>query len=339
MVEQQLGRNTGLTVNYNGNHVIRLPFSSQFPNAWDAGGIFPGVTSIPSSPVVPNYGQVQNTQSGAISNYNGLTVSVREQSGSWFLGHFNYTFSHSFDEISNGGLFQYQIGYFQTSILNQLNPTSLRAGNYGNSEYDIRHLFSADYIISPQVRFENKFAKAALGGWQWSGKIFLRTGYPFTVLDGNVGLGNYTGAIPANQLSANGQIGSCGRPAANAYNAGSTSGCLNPAAFTDTASATFAGYSVFPQQGRNQFRGPGYFDMDMALYKTFSIKERATLGIGITAFNVFNHPNFAMPDNLLGDPTFGQQASMEGVPASPYGNFLGFDSSPRVVQLTAKFNF
>jgi hypothetical protein len=57
------------------------------------------------------------------------------------------------------------------------------------------------------------------------------------------------------------------------------------------------------------------------------------------AFNVFNQPNFSPPDTVLGSPQFGQIQSMQGVPAGPYGNFLGFDSSVRVVQLSAKFTF
>ena len=105
-----------------------------------------------------------------------------------------------------------------------------------------------------------------------------------------------------------------------------------------STAAGFA-YTKFPNQTRNQFRGPMYFDMDMGLYKTFSIKERFNFGLGATAFNVFNHPNFDLPDNYLGDSTFGQTLSMQGVPSSPYGNFLGFDSSVRVVQLSLKFTF
>ncbi len=104
-------------------------------------------------------------------------------------------------------------------------------------------------------------------------------------------------------------------------------------------SGSFTGYSTFPTQTRNQYRGPGYFNMDMALYKNFALKERFHLGIGMNAFNVFNHPNFAIPDQNLGDSTFGQITSTVGVPTSPYGNFLGFDSSVRVVQLTAKITF
>jgi hypothetical protein len=77
----------------------------------------------------------------------------------------------------------------------------------------------------------------------------------------------------------------------------------------------------------------------MGLYKTFQIKESVTLGVGATAFNVFNHPNFNLLDFNLGEATFGQITSMQGVPTSPYGNFLGFDSSVRVFQLSAKLNF
>ncbi|HXX15183.1 MAG TPA: hypothetical protein VEJ47_09810 [Candidatus Eremiobacteraceae bacterium] len=98
-------------------------------------------------------------------------------------------------------------------------------------------------------------------------------------------------------------------------------------------------YKTYPSQARNQFRGPDYIDFDMGLFKTFSLKERYAFGLGATAFNVFNHPNFQPPIDTLGSPLFGQIVSMQGVPSSPYGNFLGFDSSVRVVQLSLKFTF
>ena len=108
----------------------------------------------------------------------------------------------------------------------------------------------------------------------------------------------------------------------------------------NTADPNFVGYTSFPSQSRNQFRGPNYIDFDMGLFKTFQITEKMSLGLGATAYNVFNHPNFGLPDNNLGSPTFGQILSMQGTPTSPYGNsLLGFDSSVRVVQLSAKFSF
>lgn len=334
MVQQQIGRNTALTVNYVGNSVTELPYNNTWPNGYDCCGVYPGA---PQAPKVPNYGTVTQTQSGAISNYNGLNVTLREQFGSQLTAHFNYTYGHNLDEISNGGIFTYG-----DSLTSQINPNSLRANNYGNSDYDIRHNFSADYVYTPNFKFENKLVSALIGGWQWSGKVFLRTGLPFSVTDGNsAGLLVNTAAPQLAQPIGNRQQSSCGK--SSNYTTGApvfgVNGCLNPAAFVDSGASTFTGYSTFPTQTRNQYRGPKYFDMDMALYKNFHFTERAALGIGLNAFNVFNHPNFNNPDSSLGSSTFGQITSTVGVPTSPYGNFLGFDSSVRVVQLTAKFTF
>ena len=344
MVQQQIGKNTALTVNYVGNSVTRLPYNNAFGNAYDPLGFYPGV---PTSPAVPNYGTVTQTQSGAISNYNAMNFTLREQIGSQLTLHFNYTYGHNLDEMSNGGINPYSFTG-DGSILEQINPHSLRANNYGNSEYDIRHNISADYVYTPTLKFENKFAQAFLGGWQWSGKLYWHTGLPFTVLDGNLGgeIVNYASTSNANPLEiaqpiGSGQQSSCGG-SSNYTNGAAVFGktaCLNANAFVNTAAASFTGYSTFPTQTRNQYRGPGYFNMDMALYKNFALKERLNLGIGMNAFNVFNHPNFAIPDQNLGDSTFGQITNTVGVPTSPYGNFLGFDSSVRVVQLTAKITF
>jgi len=334
MVQQQFGKSMVFGVNYVGNSVIRLPYSNAWSNAYDtagtANGYFPG---IPVSAAVPNYGNVIQTQSGGISNYNGVSFTFRAQLTSTFLMHFSYTYAHNLDEASNGGIFTYG-----DSILGQINPTSLRASNYGNSDYDIRHNLTADYVYSPSVKFENKYAKALLGGWQWSGKLYWRTGLPFSVVDGNysgtLGNGTYITDL-AQPIAGAPKQSTCG--GSSNYTGSGT--CLFASSFVNSGSSTFAGYTQFPQQNRNQYWGPKYFNMDMALYKTFRIKERLNLGIGMNAFNVFNHPNFANPDSNLGDSTFGQSTAMLNSPTSPYGNFLGFDSSVRVVQLTAKVTF
>jgi len=343
-VDQEINKSVAVSVNYVGNHSIHLLYRDSWWNAFSTGPTSPyaNISSIQTQPY-PNYAQVTTVQSGAVANYNGVTASARIQYHSWIMAHLNYTFSHALDEDSNGGLFPIGGNYFDANIQTQINPVSLRANNYGNADYDIRNLFNADYVITPPVHFENKFAKAALGGWQWSGKVFARTGLPYTVMDGNAatGLAQATisagdgvgGVNVAQQISPNAG-GSCGA-SANYTNANPTS-CVNASAFLDT---TTNAYTKFPTQTRNQFRGPNYVDFDMGLYKTFSIKERANFGLGATAFNVFNHPNFNLPGNVLGAPFFGQTWTMQGVPSSPYGNFLGFDSSVRVVQLSLKLTF
>jgi hypothetical protein len=80
--------------------------------------------------------------------------------------------------------------------------------------------------------------------------------------------------------------------------------------------------------------------MDLNLFKNFKV-ERFNIAIGAQAFNAFNHPNFGLPNATFftGDTTFGTISSMQGTPTSPYGNFLGFDSSPRVMQVSFKLVF
>ena len=104
---------------------------------------------------------------------------------------------------------------------------------------------------------------------------------------------------------------------------------MSASSFIQSASGSFTNYRGISPENRNQFRGPGYFAIDMQLYKTFKLTERLTLGLGAQAFNVFNHPNYAVPDIGFGDSTFGNILHMAGTPTSPYGNVLGFDSVPR----------
>jgi hypothetical protein len=46
---------------------------------------------------------------------------------------------------------------------------------------------------------------------------------------------------------------------------------------------------------RNQFTGPGYVDYDMAVQKTFKLRERIALTFRAESYNLFNHPNFYNP--------------------------------------------
>jgi hypothetical protein len=333
-IAQEIGRTTALLVNYVGNSVTRLPYGNEWPNAWNQFGAFaPGV--IPGASPDPAYGTINQFQSGAISNYNGINVTLREQFRSWIVAHLNYTYSHNLDEISNGGVFAYGFASGQ-SILGQINPYSLRAGNYGNSDYDIRHLISGDFVISPTIHAEKGFVRQLVNGWQWSGKVYWHTGMPYSIIDGNDNgaVGNTGGTLLATILpGAPVQTSSCGQSAINTP-------CLNSGAFFDSAANLL---TAIPNQTRNQFRGANYFDIDMGLFRNIQIKERLNLAIGMMAYNALNHANMPFPNNTFttGDTTFGKITAGPGVgtPTSPYGNFLGFDSSPRIVQLSAKITF
>jgi hypothetical protein len=361
-VQQEINRSTVLTVNYVGNHGSRIAYSNAWPNAYDAtGGFYSGTVPVsltnPAGPsLANNYGTVTQYQSGAVSNYNGLTFSVRKQFTNWVSAHVNYTWSHNIDETSNGGLSQYGFEGNNT-ILGQIYPTNLRTDNYGNTDYDVRHLLNADFVVNPTFHHSGPI-RWLINGWQFSGKAFWRTGLPYTIVDGNLGgtIVNGGDSIPA-QIIGNAQPGSCGSSNASYDGLGADQlgghGCLSAAGVLDVNDASVTSID-FPTQRRNQYRGPHYFDMDLNLFKNFKLGERFNLAIGAQAFNAFNHPNFALPNSTYfstpctspctsgiasPDPTFGAIESMQGTPTSPYGNFLGFDSSPRVMQVSAKIVF
>ncbi|MFL6390192.1 MAG: TonB-dependent receptor domain-containing protein [Terriglobales bacterium] len=336
-VEQDLGWNSVLSFNYVGNHGIFEAALNNGLNAFGFGGL-------PAAAPDPRFSTVTQVQSIAVSNYNGLVTSLRHNFNRGFAFQLNYTWSHALDEISNGGLLPFNFNT-NTSILNPVNPFNIRQ-NYGNADYDVRHYFSANYVWSDSLRHLFKWGpNAVFGGWTISGTVFARSGLPFSVIDSDasatLNAQNYGGTILADVVGPS-RSGSCGR--ANATPDPATGNppppCLNFAGF---ASPT----SVAVNQARNQFRGPHFFDTDLTVMKNTKLGEKASLGLGVQFFNLFNHPNFDQPiaDIAAGsaDPvnggSFGTIVSTVNTPTSILGSFLGGNASPRLIQLKAEFKF
>lgn len=331
-IQRQISNDLAFSVNYAGNSTTRLPYANAWPNAYDQYGLYPGVAGIPSSVPVANYGVVTQIQSGAISNYNGLSFIVTKRFSHSVAAHFSYTWSHGLDECSNGCLFPDGGG----DIEGQINPLNLRVNNYGNADYDIKQNFSGDFVINPTFHVESRAVRDIVNGWEFSGKIFWRTGIPYSVGDGyNSALGNTGGTIFATPLGQGWGGMSCGSAAAG--DPGVATPCINSSMYLD--SSTIPNFTAWSPATRNQLFGPHYFDLDLNLYRSFKIKERVDMKFGIQAFNALNHPNFALPDATLGDGSTGIISGMASTTTSPYGSFLGFDSSVRVVQLTGKITF
>jgi hypothetical protein len=309
---------------YIGNHGINEPVTN-FPNACTpdpATGACDGTTSangFPASAFSPNFATVTEVYSGAVSNDNQLTASYQRRLTYGFSIQASYTWAHAMDEISNGGL----LPYAQRSITYQLNPFNLGA-NYGNADYDIRNYFNAQYVWNTPWKFSGKWMNFAFGGWTLSQNFFARSGLPVTVLDAGNSPGNFNGNLLPAEVVGNGQ-GSC---------TNGLSMCFNPGAFVSAA-----GLPTFPNQLRGQYRGPGFFDSDLSLNKNFKITERVAFGVGATAYNVFNHPNFAQPHDALGSGTFGTITAQTAPPTTPFGSFFSGLPANRILQLQGKIIF
>jgi hypothetical protein len=335
-VQRQVSSDIVLSVNYAGNNTIRLPYSNAWPNAYDEYGLYPGVAGINPAPAVPNYLIFTQYQSGARGNYNGVSFIVTKRFARSVTAHFSYTYSHELDECSNGCLFGSGNG---PDVGGQINPLSLRADNYGNGDYDIKHSFVGDFVFNPTFHPASRAVKQIVNGWEMSGKIFWRSGLPYSVTDSyNSALGNGGGTILATPLGQGWGGLSCGVSAAGSDPSVATP-CIDSSKYLNSGAATFNNFTEWSPATRNQLFGPHYFDLDLNLYRNFTFKERFKLAVGIQAFNVLNHPNFGNPDSTFGDGTTGIIQGTVATTTSPYGSFLGFDSSVRVAQISGKLNF
>ena len=323
-VQQGFGSRTTLSLNYVGNHGVHEAVQNPGLNAF-------GFGTLPDAAPDERFGTITEVMTNAISNYNGLTASLKHQFSSLQI-QANYTWSHALDEVSNAGFLPYTFAT-NFSVLSPQDPFNLRRYNYGNADYDVRHYFSMSYVWQVPHYWG---PKAAFAGWEVSGTIFARSGLPFTVIDGdatsNLAANNYGGALNgagsfvfANYLG--GAPSSCGPDAINTP-------CLTSAMFSPATDG-------FGNQRRNQFYGPKYFDTDLTVMKSFNIPkwERGKLSVGAQFFNLFNHPNFDQPIGDVANPQFGSVVTTVNTPTSILGSFLGGDASPRLIQLKASLTF
>jgi hypothetical protein len=312
-------------VNYVGNHGYNMFVTNPWVNA--AGGNLNPFEGLPTVRPDTRVRSVENLTNSGISNYNGLSLSLTQRTTHGLSFRFNYTYSHTADDVSNGGT---GLAYsLNDSQLNQLFPTNMGL-NYSNSDYDVRHNITANYLWEMPFKSANHFVNAAIAGWMMSGTIFYRTGLPFSVYDGG-GAPLLSGGSFATLLAVPNAVGSLPR---NCTTSAISTPCMDFGAFVPTGSEQ--GFSTIP---RNFFRGTGYFNTDFALMKTFALTERTHFVIGANFFNILNHANFANPTSDISNGEFGKILSTVVPPTSPYGAFVGSAVSGRQVQVTARISF
>ncbi len=349
-VEHQFGTTGSVHVQYVGTRAVNQPYLTQV-NGYQTvcDGCFAPFPY--AEPTDPRFGAVTQLSTGANSHYNGLQTSASKRLGHGLMGQINYTFSRCMDTVSNGGFLQFSAG----GILSPL-PGDL-ARDYGPCDYDIRHNLNAQYTYQFPAKVENRLLGYALNGWQVSGTAFWHSGIPFSVLstpysaNGN-GIVNGSGpqfasAVPGQPLYEHNPIPGVTQPGTLQW--------LNPEAFVSavdpSTGACVGGESPancqFGTLGRNALRGPDFTWSDFYLTKWFALTERVKLRFDVQFFNVFNHPNFGLPNMVLagipGKPTtqtgFGALTYTTSPPTGLLGVGLGGDSTPRMIAFQLRLEF
>jgi hypothetical protein len=223
---------------------------------------------------------------GANNYHSGsIRVEKRFSAGLSFLG--GYTWARSIgdtnDQTGDVGDNQIYMDYYNRRL------------DRGPDALDIVHRFawSSTYDL-PWGRgrrwLKSGLVSQALGGWTVGSIVNIQSAGPFTVTMQS----NTTNAFSAGGLRANvlrdGNLPTSERTVDRWFD---TSAFAAPDAYT------------FGNAGRGILRGDGRVNFDFSVNKSFYLTESKYVQFRGDFFNIFNHPDFALPNRALGSSNFG----------------------------------
>jgi hypothetical protein len=291
-IQRELAPHLVLDVSYLGSQGHRLPIQ------WNINQAFPGPGSIASRRPFPAYGNITGGYISSIgnSNFSGLNVRAERRMGKGLSFIASYAWSKSIDDgvgISAAS---------DSSTAFAQDARNLRAER-SVSDFDVAHRFVLSTVYDlPFGKTQNKRLQAIVGGWQLSGILTLQTGPPFTVLSGrdesNTGGGSDRPIIIGDwhipDPGPNRWFNTCTLLANGAQR-----NCLpgdTPAWLVNTG--------TFGNAGRNIVRSDGLKNFDLGLSRSFRFTERVSLQFRSEFFNLPNHANFGLPNQMSTSSSF-----------------------------------
>ena len=198
----------------------------------------------------------------------------------------------------------------------------------GNSDFDVRHSFTAGVTHEVPSPGSQPVIKAILGHWSLDAFVLARSALPVNV----VGVTSFAAGI-ALALRPNVNPGVPLELFGTQYPGGKI---FNKTAFTPAPVGQQGNF------GRNVLRGFGASQLDLALQREFHITEKMVPRSEF--FNIFNHPNFGSPNNSLTSPLFGRSTQTLANRLGSGGPNGGFSplyqiGGPRSIQLALKLLF
>ncbi len=256
------------------------------------------------------------------SNYNGLLVTLHKNVGYGLQFDLNYTWSHSIDNVSAiANFIAASSGYGWVCDVQR--PRECRA----NSTFDVTNYLNGNFIYELPFGRSKAFgatmpfwANEVVGGWEVSGLPTWHTGNAYNMYSAAY-VTSYANNAPATLIGSSGLL--------KTKIHGGNGSRLNAFEDPTDALAAFTGPVGFDIGQRDNLRGPGYFNLDIGLGKTFPVWESANLKFRCDAFNALNHPSF-------NPPSANDITQSSGV---PFGTITGTASSARVLQLSLRMEF
>jgi hypothetical protein len=333
-IEHQFFGSIVLHAGYTGEHGVHQPFRSN-----DANGVVPTVTpqglvypmrsaagAAVGTPLNPNVGQINALAWQASNTYHGMNIGVTRRQKSMHFGA-SYTWAKSLDNSSAS----MTGGTFLTGVISPLVLFSEEMR--GLSDFDVRHNFVFNYLWEiPGSKSAKGALKYAASGWQLGGIFRVASGLPFTPYIG----GDALGVRNVNPFNMPDRVDSpaCNNPT----NPGNPDHYIKIECFVP---ANPGSALVPPTQaprlgnaGRNSLIGPGINVFDLSLIKNTKIGEKFNIQFRSEFFNVFNHPNFQVPDR-----TVSQLFNQSLQPISTAGRLIATSTTSRQIQFALKLTF
>lgn len=289
----------------------------------------------------PQFSSLFYLDSGGDSYYHGLQATLRRRFENGFSFGLAYTFSKSIDNMSVDPVGASSGGGLSTT--NSRTATDIYDWRLDRavSDFDRRHVLVVNGLWElpfgkNKALFGNApaFVNHVIGGWSLNGILFTMTGQPFQVQSG--ALTAHNGKVSRAEITGT-------KPEAKLQD---IPGVLGPVMFTaaDLAQFGFPTAGSNGTQARNAFRGPGYTNLDLGVFKSFTLTERFRLQFRAEFFNALNHANFESPrdstdgSTLITSTAFGRTCcSAASTPSS--ANVIATGESARVIQFGLKLNF
>jgi hypothetical protein len=298
-LQKSLGHDTTLEIGYHGEHGLHLQRSHLINNAdpgpgaiqprrpfqsvsFLPGTVFPpGVTVVSSSIPVSTINLLENT---ARSWYDAGYVNLRRRYSKGLSLLANYTFSKNLSDAP-----EFRSPMFEAAIPQDNKNLAAEKG----PACDVRHRLALSAVYDVPGWNRNNPLRAITRNWRVSALYQVQSGFPFTisVFGDTANAGTVLGENPV-RANATGQpvFGPDTR---------NTMQWFNPAAFAAPAAFTYG--SV----GRNTVYGPGMQTLDLALVRSFAVRESARIEVRGEAFNALNHSNLGTPNRFVNTPQFG----------------------------------
>src|SRR5262249_51284323 len=215
--------------------------------------------------------------------YHALQLKFQRRLSRGLQGLASYSWARSIDIASTDAI---------STNLNT--PGQIASANLdrGNSNFDIRHSFSAGITYDLPSPGTQKFVKAILGDWSLDCLVLARSAPPVNIVGAAFSAAG-TQLAPRPNLNPGVPLELHGTQ----YPGGKI---FNRAAFNAAPAGQQGNF------GRNVLRGFGASQSDVALQRQFRVTENVRLRFRAEFFNIFNHPNFGNPTNVLTSPLFGR---------------------------------